>query len=161
MTACAGPQISTDYDPEYQFTDLTSFYLVEMPRDRVSDITAARINAAIRASMAARGIKETDKESAKVWVNYLVVTQDKTRVRTYNTRHGYNCYRCWGAHRGTEVDVRNYTEGSLILDLINPETKKTIWRGMRSKVVNPNRTPEERTQLINEYTDSIIGRMPI
>jgi hypothetical protein len=30
----------------------------------------------------------------------------------------------------TEVSVKNYTEGTFIVDMIDPKLKKSVWRGM-------------------------------
>lgn len=163
LTACAtGPNISTDYNPDYQFDDIKTFSLVARQRDKVSDINSARIDAAIREALSARILDEVAADKADILVDYLVITQGKTKIRSYNTGHGYSCYRCWGGHNQTsQVDVSNYVEGSLIIDLVDSKDKKTIWRGMGSKPVNAKRTPEERTAIINEYTEAIINAMPL
>ena len=68
-------------------------------------------------------------------------TQNKTDIRTYETpTHGgyygsynrYSRYNCWSCYPNTrtEVSVREYTEGTFIVDLIDPDIKQSVWRGV-------------------------------
>ena len=83
-----------------------------------------------------------DASQADLLVSWHLVTQDKTDVRTYQTpsmgvgygRYGgynrYSMYNCWGCGSQTEVSVQNYTEGTFIVDMIDPKLKKSVWRSV-------------------------------
>ncbi len=48
-----------------------------------------------------------------------------------------------------------YTEGTLIIDAYNPETKKLVWRGTGTVTVKYN--PEKQIQQIEKILDKIGG----
>ena len=58
--------------------------------------------------------------------------QSKVRVTDYG--YGYGVGR-WG---GGGLDVYQYQEGTLILDVVDAKTKKLMWRGTAIGVVNPS-----------------------
>ena len=74
-------------------------------------------------------------------ISWHLVTQNKTDVRTYQVpdygyggHYGYNRYsryNCWSCtpYR-TEVNVQNYTQGTFIVDMIDPELRQSVWRGV-------------------------------
>jgi hypothetical protein len=118
---------------------------------QVSDITNERISSAIETALLNKGLKQADSNNADILVSYQVVTKDKTRVYSYGTAAGYRCYRCRGfgyAGVGTGVDVRNYTEGTVIIDMLDPQTEKSVWRSVVSRPVKSNLTVEEKNQAI-------------
>ena len=164
LAACSStPNINTDYDQQHDFGTIKSYHIVSKKRP-VSDLLVARITNALDSSMAARGIKETDAKSADILIDFMVVTKDKTRVTSYNTGYGYrggfgHPYG-YGYAGGSNVDVRQYTEGSLLIDLVDPSSQKTVWRGTGTATVK-ERTPEEKTEMANMYTEAIVQEMPL
>jgi hypothetical protein len=102
-----------------------------------------RIDTALENALQAKGFVWVDDASqADLLVSWHLVTQDKTDVNTYQTpsmgvgygRYGgynrYSMYNCWGCGSQTEVSVRNYTEGTFIVDMIDPKLKKSVWRSV-------------------------------
>lgn len=163
LTACSSsPRINVDYDPEHDFAMIKSYHIVDRDRGGLNDILEERVINAIDASMSSRQLSKVEAGEADVLVDFMVTAKDKTRVTSYNTMHSYNCYRCWGGgYGGQQVDVRQYTEGSLIIDLHDPKTKKTFWRGVGTKAIGSNRTPEQRDATAREYTEAIVSEMPL
>ena len=88
-----------------------------------------------------------DPAEADMLISWHLVTQHKTDVRTYETPtygagvayghspygryNRYSMYSCWScAPTRTEVSVQEYTEGTFIVDMIDPELRKSVWRGV-------------------------------
>ena len=162
LSACStGPNVASDYDPAFDFSAIKSFHLVDKQRSS-SDLINNRVIKAINSSLASRSIEGRESQKADILVDFLVVTKDKMRINQYNTGYGYNCFRCRAPYfnYGTGVDVQKFTEGSLIIDLVDPRKNTTVWRGIASAPVK-NRMPQERTELINQYTEAIISAMPL
>ncbi len=53
-----------------------------------------------------------------------------------------------------------YNEGTLIIDALNPQTQKIVWRGIGVKELRDNKTPKERTQAVNEAIKKIMTKFP-
>ena len=82
----------------------------------------------------------TTPAEADLLLSWHLVTQHKTDVRTYQTPtygagygyryNRYSMYNCWSCRpTQTEVSVRDYTQGTFIVDLIDPKLKQSVWRG--------------------------------
>ncbi len=164
LAACStSPRIGTDYDPEHDFGHIQSYHILDKKR-ATGDLINARIVHAVNNSMTSRGITLANAEEADILIDFMVVAKDKTRVTSYNTGYGYHGYgygRGYGyGYGGNSVDVRQYTEGTLLLDLIDPKENRTVWRGTVSAVVK-QRSVEEKTEIANSYTEAIIAEMPL
>ena len=80
-----------------------------------------------------------DLPAARRLLSWHLVTQQKTDVRTwstpmyggyygpYNRYAGYSCWSC-GVGYTTDVTVDNYTQGTFIVDLIDPKLRRSVWR---------------------------------
>ncbi len=70
-----------------------------------------------------------------------------------------------GSYGGMSVgmsttDVREYTEGTLIIDFVDPKADQLIWRGTGQSRLSESKTPEERTENINEAVAKILAQFP-
>ncbi|HUH38502.1 MAG TPA: DUF4136 domain-containing protein [Spongiibacteraceae bacterium] len=157
LLACASaPKVSLDYSPEFRFDAIKSYSIVPPTGAALAQagLATQRIENAVREQMALLGVAETTPDKADIIVSYGVVTEEKTRVTTYPEPMPYRCYRCgyggaWGG--ATAVDVHEYTQGTLVIDMINPQTKQVVWRGVGTANISGKKTPEERSAMINAY----------
>jgi hypothetical protein len=78
--------------------------------------------------------------------------EDKVNVSSYGYYYGYRGY--WG---GPHLDVHQYQEGTLVIDLIDAQTKELFWRGWASQVVDQTDDP---TRKINEAVAKILANFP-
>ncbi len=152
LAACAStpPTPSVDYKPDYNFstTHKVAFYddsgLVTGNNPApLSDMERDRIDLALESALRNKGYEvlgKKDAAQADLLISWTLVLNDRTDVRTYQTPamgvgysryggyNGYSMYNCWGCTQ-TEVSVKNYTEGTFIVDMIDPKLKKSVWRG--------------------------------
>lgn len=165
LAGCASsPDITVDYSPDFHSKNVSSYYLA-LGTD-YGNLSDQRIIAAINTQLESRGLVAAPKDQAEVWVSYHVVTQDRTKVSSYNTMnsyggygHGYGSYYGGGWGTSPEVRVRQYTNGTLLIDLINPKTNKTVWRGTGTANISTKRTSDEKVALVDSYVAAIIEKM--
>jgi hypothetical protein len=110
----------------------------------MSDMERERIDTALETAFRNKGYEILDEDNAAeadLLISWTLILNDKTDVRTYQTpatgmnmgysRFGgynrYSMYNCWSCTQ-TEVSVKNYTEGTFIVDMISPELKRSVWR---------------------------------
>lgn len=144
------PTPTVDYKTDFDFSRIRTVAFLPQsggasgnsPRAFISDIVAERIDNGIANAMQAKGITVVDDTSqADAWITWHLVAQEKTDVRTYNTGptygayyggyRGYNrraYYNCWNC--GTDVRVRQYTQGTFIVDIVDPALKQSVWRSV-------------------------------
>jgi hypothetical protein len=151
---CSGPEVSHDYDPKHNFDNLRTWSFSPLPpqadgpNDRmgVSGLALERIQRSIDLELRLKGYPPVDSKSADFWVQYYAVQSQRLVAEP-----GYD----WGHH-----DVSSYDEGTIIVDVINPKDKRMIWRGTASDVVDPDRTPTEREERIQEAVHEILAEFP-
>jgi hypothetical protein len=109
---------------------------------QLSDFQKERVDEALRYALEIKGMQFVDDPAeADMLISWHLATQDKTDVRTYQTPSyggayygrynryaGYNCWNCMPTQ--TEVSVQNYTEGTFIVDMIDPQMRKSVWRSV-------------------------------
>ncbi|MDY6944004.1 MAG: DUF4136 domain-containing protein [Pseudomonadota bacterium] len=174
LNACATRYpVATDYDDRFAFSGKTSFALVA-PEDiqtAENDLVKSRIEKALRQQLQAQGFQETDREQADIWISYFATTEKQQDILTYdryNTYYGYTrCYRCYypaAPMWTTDVEVVNYTAGTLIIDVIDPASNTLKWRGSTTSRVTTSRaekmTVEERTERVNQAVAAILANYP-
>ena len=171
LSACTTlPRVNMDYDPNFDFETLKTFYVipdaVEVLGVPTNPLLDARIRTDIAASLTAKGLTQVSREEADALISFHVTTQDKTRVTSYNNSYGY--YGSYGYapyHRGymgypsQSVDVSQYTEGTLIIDIASTKEGKAVWRGVGTRSVR-DWTPDELDVVVRQYVDTIFGQIP-
>lgn len=174
LSACSSlPTADSDWDENYNFDGVKTYSFIDRAKLRsmtplTSDITRNRIETAVEKTMAAKGISyEADSSKADVLVSYHVTSKDKQDIRTYNTgvNHCWNCR--WGPGMGmgvgysnTEVRVKDYVEGTLIIDIIEPASSESIWRGVMSARISDLKSQQERIEAINYAVTTVLETFP-
>lgn len=168
---CAsGPKVDADYNEAYNFSQVKSYHLIP---DKTADylgqpgssLTDQRIEKAIGVEMDKRNIAPVARDQADILVSFHVTSQDKTRVRNYNM--GYN-YGYYGGYRrsgmsmgyGNDISVQQYTEGVLLIDLVDPKTNNVVWRGTATKKIDASWTNDERIEIINSHVAATMALVP-
>jgi len=170
LTACASgpPEPDVDYNHAYDFSKVrtVAFYKSsgEVSGDnplQLSDMQRNRIDDAVRVAVENKGFTFlADASKADLLLTWHLATQHKTDVRSYQSasygyggyggygRYGgynrYSAYNCWSCSpTQTQVSVSNYTEGTFIVDMIDPELKQSIWRAVTQSKLKGDQEHEQ------------------
>lgn len=175
LTGCeTTPQVSTDHDPSFNFAGKTRVAvmrpeqaLAAMGKGGVvtgmNDLLAGRLTHTIEGTLEARGYTIVPPAQADLIVSFMVATQNKMQVTSYNTGWGFaGCWRCgaYGGYGAQQIDVRNYTEGTLFIDVIDTRGKTLVWRGQSSKRLPTKASTSERDALAKEVVGAILAHFP-
>jgi hypothetical protein len=166
LSGCgSGISVNQDYDVNARFEDYTTYDWVPMPDPkpgnartavRRNDLLDKRIRNAVNDELAAKGLVQ-NSASPDLLVVYHVDVQDRVQVTDWGYRYS-DYYWGWG---GREIDVYNYKEGTLIIDLIDAGTKNLVWRGAGQKALDEgNRTPEQVDATIRKVVGAIMEKYP-
>ena len=160
-----GLKVTTDYDKQADFKKYKTFalYTPENIHDAISQLNRDRIIAAIKNEMTKRGLQEASS-SPELLVNPVAIFQDRASVSANSNYYGYGgVYRPYywgvaGTSSTTTYDVRHYKDGSLIIDVIDAESKKLIWQGIGNKEIDgPIKDPDKK---IPEAVSMIMASFP-
>jgi hypothetical protein len=139
---------------------------------QLSDIQRERIDTALAYALSNRGFQMVDNPAeADLLLSWHLVTQNKTDVRTWETpsygmsygRYGrynrYSMYNCWNcAPTRTEVSVQNYTQGTFIVDMVDPKMNKSVWRGVTQSRLKGQQSEDQGKY--NEAATAIFAGFP-
>jgi hypothetical protein len=155
VVACSSVSTNYDYDTSYDFSKLRSYRWADIPsRSDADPLVVQRVGTAVEAQLKAKGF--VPAEGAP---DFLVATYVGRRTRIQVTDWGY----AYGPHAGwygRPVDVYEYEEGSLIVDVVDARTRRLAWRGTAIGIVDPGATPEGKTERINEAVAKILEQFP-
>jgi hypothetical protein len=176
MLGCA-PSVSVnyDYDKNVDFKALNKFAWLAAPATasgsletviRSNTILDSRIKAAVNDQMALKGyLLAPDSTQADLLLTYHVGTKDKVDVTNWG--YGYGSYGGWygyggygGYGGGGGVDVYQYTEGTLILDIVDVNSRNLVWRGSAQGTLDPNASTEKREQRIKDAVAKMMANYP-
>ena len=179
LTACAGVPVSTDYSQEFDFRNVSTYAWL-LPANHANpeidnDLVRQRVVDAVDAQLTAKGLRQVaDPSAASVLVSYQLGQEDKIAIDNFgswHTRFGYYpCYHCgyrpgfgyFGSSHFYDDDiwVRNYKESTLMIDIIDSESKRLLWRGMTKRRIPTLETPEERRLYVLETVSAILAKFP-
>ncbi len=173
LVACTGVPVNSDWDPGYNYAAIGSYAWVPAAKGNDADpwsrndLVDARITAAVDAQLIARGwTKAASPAKADVLVNYFLGVKDKVDVQSFHRHFGYYpCFRCYHPHHfghfhDHDVWVREYQQGTLMLDMVDPASKRLIWRGVSERRLPSFEHPEERRLYIVETVNAILAQFP-
>jgi hypothetical protein len=164
---CSSFAVNSDFDQSANFADYQTFNFISDKPLLVADIAGAspllpgRLMKAARKELTAKGFRFVDdRASADFVISFTLGARDKIRVTSYPTTYRRGAYvGGWGAPYYNEVDVRNYTEGTLSIDLFDVQTRKPVWHGWAVKSIT-SADRENPEPLINEIVEAILAEFP-
>lgn len=167
LNACAGIPVSTDYDPSWQLPPTPVYAWMPHPMNKVdpmidNDLVAARVYRAVDEQLAAKGLSMANNAAdANLLVTYHIGEEEKLDINTFHSSFGYYpCWRCWGPGFESDVWVSQYTQGQLIIDLVDAKTKQLVWRGIASRRVPRFDSPQARDKYVRESVAAIFQKFP-
>jgi len=136
LAGCASqPAIYTNSDPLGDFSSFRTYAFAEplgTDRSEYSSLLSQFLKTAVSRELDARGYQRSD--SPDLLVNFH--TESKERVQSTTTSgpavggfHGWRSgyYGVWG---GYETRVTQYTEGTLVIDIVDAGRNQLVWEGI-------------------------------
>ena len=134
IVGCATVSIQTDHDPNADFSKYKTWDFPANVDDfavnviRNNPIVHREMLRILEETMVTKGyVKTVGKPD--MFVVYQVTTDQKQSVTTYSGGYYGWGYYGWGGGYTTTVRVDEYTQGTLIIDLVDAEEEELLWRG--------------------------------
>lgn len=150
IPSCEAPlKVTADYDKGTDFMQYRTFAMVSLSaKDQsLSQLNANRIIGAIKNEMAKKGFIEnvTDPD---LKVNAVTIMINKSELSSSSNYYGYGgVYRPygWGMSSGhTTYNVRDFIDGSLIVEVIDARENRLLWEGGGNKEIDsPSKDPDK------------------
>jgi hypothetical protein len=145
---CATIQVGSDYDrsASANFANYHSFTLMKREHHAhgtdaaTNPLVVQRAEDAIKAELERKGYRlVTDPAAADFAVDFTIGSQERTDVNSYPDPYvgpgwGWGRAGWWGGpYWGENLDVRQYREGTLSIDIFDARTHRPVWHGWAKK----------------------------
>ena len=142
LAGCASVHVNTDWDHAAQFDRYRTYTWMDSPRMQAmqhATLFDRRLRSAVEGQLAAKGLRKADGGgAADIVLVYHAGVQDKLDVQQW----GYAARR-W--------DVRQYHEGTLVVDVIDANTDSLVWRGIASgEVTSSSESIKQLEQVVQK-----------
>ena len=152
FSAAAAPaqSIQTDYDRSYDLSRLKTYDFASQTRGpndplAVNPMNDRRIQAALDSQLVARGYTRDAGGKPDFLVAYHAATRNRVGVQEW----GYGPGR-WGSRR---VDVNEYTQGTLVVDLVDAASRQLVWRGSATGTIEPKEADKKIKKAVAKLMD--------
>lgn len=144
-------QVYSDHDPDYQIKNYKTFDWgqktnIEANRNPLhyNELNDKRIKSAVLEELTSRGYRLSDVNPDLI-IHYHIIIDDQSVVATEPYGYFYGPY--W---MRMSTHVYRYSEGTLIIDLMDPKNNNLVWRGWATV---------DLAMITSEQTESIINRV--
>lgn len=158
VSGCASsPNTFSHVDPTVDFGNYKSYGFMEnLSTDKANyeSMHSNFLKVAVAQELDQRGMEYS--ADPDLLINFYILTSEKIRTRTVPTGGTYYGYRApyydtWGAYGGYETRVDQYTEGTLHIDFVDPNSKKLVWEGGAT-----GRVTDEKIRNLEETIDNAV-----
>lgn len=176
ISSCASTvDVTTDYDRSTNFSQYRTFSYFqdrpEQPRDAAVNFDSSLdlyLRNAIRQSLENQGLRY-NSSNPDLKVAYDVAVSVDTEVNTnytyapgfgysYGYWYGYRYNYGFGRFPTPYRTINQYREGTVVVDLIDPDTNELVWRGIGEAAVDMRGKIEQ--ERINTIVTNILQKYP-
>jgi hypothetical protein len=159
LTSCSSVKVVSDYDVQVDFSTYKTFAFYKKGIDKasVSDLDKKRIMRAIENELNKKGlVKSTNPD---ILVSIFTKSREKVNVTDNNFGYGFG----WGYNPwffgSTNLNINQYTEGTLFIDFIDKNKNELVWQGIGSGAMKMSNI-DKKEERINEFVNKIILAYP-
>ncbi|WP_370980323.1 DUF4136 domain-containing protein [Agaribacterium sp. ZY112] len=164
LSACAsGPVVETQSSNDLDMSSYPSFAFfspLSTDQNGYSSILTQTLKSTMRSALEAKGYVYQEKNPS-MFVNFTTTSKQKTSVDTepammpvFPLRAGL--YGAWGGYG--DVDVEQYEDGTLLVDLIDAKKNQMIWQGSAHAIVKED--PDANTKNLERAITRMVEKLP-
>lgn len=157
-----------DFDKTKDFGNYKTYEWVPIKgAPPLDDLTATRVEDAVDAELASKGLTKTDSADADLYIGYQTAVGTEKQFTSYNTGWGYG--PGWGGHwygygglstSATYGSTSTIYVGQLDLSMYDSREKQLVWRGTASKTLDPKAKPDKKQKNITKAVQKLLKNFP-
>ena len=169
VSGCATPlQVGSDYDRSATFRNYHTFMVMQREHrgleNPLNPLVAARVEDAIRTDLSQKGYVETsDPQAADLMIDFTIGSRERTDITSYPPPYrgwGWGERRWWGGpYWGDPVDVHQYREGTLSVDVFDAHSHRPVWHGWAKKELSDDDI-EHSTGPVQSAVAAVLAKFP-
>ncbi len=159
LTGCAG-NVVTDYNSSVVFGNYSTWaFTDDAGGDAFLSLDGDRVRAAVKRELNRKAMGQVPAAEADLLVNWQIVQEDRLEQSGVGLGFGVG-----SGHFGWAVSapppVREVKEGKLVVELVDPDTRKVVWRAASRRYLTESQSPESRQELIDEVVAEMFAKYP-
>ena len=165
VSSCSSqPKFKTNYQRSYDFSAIESYSLYERNSafsdfQNISDATRNSIEIAIEKGFDSLGLVYKRPSKADVIIGYHIINVPR-ELKAYDRSVRY-CRVCLPEQAGSSTNNKwRNTPGSLIVDVISRETKRTVWRGVSPLKIKDKDNSSDIHQKLQQAITVMLETLP-
>jgi len=161
--ACARFTVRADADPKVDFDAFSTFAWLppeQAPRgdqwlqDRAIE---RRVQSGVEAGLRAKGYRPAEGGAPDLLMTYRLTSESRSTSGVPTAYRGYDL-GWWSGARMLKTDT--YERGTLIVDAIDADAKRLVWRGSASARLLPHLSFKERAKRATQAVERIMEDFP-
>jgi hypothetical protein len=171
VAGCSTIKVGSDYKTNIDFSKFKTYAWLnetDNPSDNVrmnNKMVIDSVRASVERTLNSKGYIKTDNEKADFLITWFGAIEQKMKAQ--NIDHFYSSYGYGTLYQDPDwnpqsqvTNIKEYEEGSLIFDFLDPESHTLLWRGIgRDKVVE-GRPDDVVRQNIDKAVRQILADYP-
>ncbi|WP_158224709.1 DUF4136 domain-containing protein [Agaribacterium haliotis] len=164
LVACTtNPVVQTQSSPGLDMSRYQTFgFFSPLSTDQngYSSLVTQTLKDATRSALEAKGYVYQEQNPSML-VNFTTTTKEKMNVDSepammpiFPLRAGL--YGPWGGYG--DIDVNQYEDGTLLVDLVDASKKQMIWQGTASSIVESS--PEANSKHLRSAISDMMAKLP-
>jgi len=158
LAACTltfAQDVSTNSMPGTDFSKYHTYKWVTIEgATQPNQILDAQIKQSIDSQLAAKGLTKTDSDKADLLIGYQASINQEKQWNAYGTG-GLR----WGGGMGTATQS-TISNGTLVLDMYDPTTKKLVWTGRVTKTLDPGANEQKHQKNLDKAVQKLLKNYP-
>jgi hypothetical protein len=151
-------KVTYDYDKAADFSKIRTYAWAETRAEVQDDFNHKRIVAAVDSQMALKGLTKVEQGGvADVLVAYGAGFDRNLQISGSSSDWGGPLYR---GNRSGSARTEEIVTGTLVIAMVDPETKSVMWRGVAVRDLDKNASPEKRDKAVNKAVGKVFEKYP-
>lgn len=170
LLGCAPVDVKTQVSSAASFTNLKTYgwletnSLAKSPVPVTNPEVSGAVRDAVDKSLKKKGYLKQDGDDVDFLVAWFGGVEKKVKLETINHFYDSSGYGTLAAAMPEKVEEgarpREYEEGTILIDVLDPKSHKAIWRGVGKDRLVQGLTDSEVRLFINRVVDQIIAKFP-
>ncbi len=154
LAACVSQRDWMDYDESAMFSGYHTFaWLAREHHPSRNPLVVERTRKAIETELTHKGFTEVENPAdADFIIDFTIGTRDRIDVQSYPRPYfvpDLTVYSEWwgSAFWGPQIDVHQYREGTLAVDVFDPVSRMPVWHGGAGKELTSSDSQRSETSI--------------
>lgn len=167
LFGCTAPERAiSKYQTNFNFSEVNSYAFYKRNSDfsefqNISDTTRNSIELAIERVLDNNGFIYRLTNDADIIVTYHMVNENNNELLNYNKGVAYCSFCLRGGEGQKDKKQWQVRPGSLIIDVIDPEKNRSVWRSVYYLKINDKKDNSAEKQIkIYQAIDAMIKKYP-